>query len=70
MAKKKWRIQGTVDNILYPEEMPIIFQLQHEGYTIEEALDGIDPELQRMAAERGWNRGDYEIHTQETEEGA
>jgi hypothetical protein len=68
MAKKKWRIEGTVDNILYPEEMPIIFQLPAEGNTIDDALDNIDSELHRMAADRGWNRGDYEIHTEETKE--
>ncbi len=68
MVKKKWRIEGIVDNTLYPEETPIIFQLLAEGNTIDHALDSIDSELHRMAAERGWSRGDYEIHTQETKE--
>lgn len=68
MATKRWRIEGTVDNTLLPEEMPILFQLHAEADTLEDALDIIDPELHRLAAERGWKRGDYEIHTQETSE--
>lgn len=70
MAKKMktWRIDGTVDNTLYPEADPILFSLKSKGKTVEEALRKIDPKLHLLAAERGWKRGEYDVHTNETVE--
>jgi hypothetical protein len=65
---KTWRIDGTVDNTVHPDADPILFSLNAKGATIEEAVDSIDSELHAMAAKRGWKRGDYDIHTNETEE--
>ena len=65
---KTWRIDGTVDSTLYPDAEPILFSLKSQGRTLEEALNRIDPELHRLAADRGWKRGEYDIHTTETEE--
>jgi hypothetical protein len=63
---KTWRIDGAVDNTLYPDADPVLFSLKSQGRTVKEALKKIDPELHRLAASRGWKRGEYDIHTNET----
>ena len=65
---KTWRIDGTVDNTLYPEELPILFSRLTKAHTLEGALKKLDPILHAEAAKRGWKRGDYDIHTNETKE--
>ena len=65
---KSWRIDGTVDNTLYPAEQPILFSRPIKAYTVEGALRKLDPILHKEAAQRGWKRGECEIHTNETME--
>ncbi len=63
-----WRIDGTVDNALFPEELPILFSRPIKAHTLEGALKKLDHVLHREAAKPGWKKGDCEIHTQETKE--
>lgn len=56
----KWRIEGTVNNTLYPKEQPIIFSDTVEGDNVEDALNKLDPKLHELAAKRG---GDAVITT-------